>query len=76
MAGGNVPDFDGFVVAAAGDKLAVRRKSDGSDTARVAGQRRLAFKSASRAHQPDFHRLVIAAAGQLAILAPCNRHHR
>ena len=32
MAGGNVPDFDSFVVAAAGDKLAVRRKSDGTDT--------------------------------------------
>ena len=42
---------------------------------RVAGQRRLAFKSASRTHRPDFHRLIIAAAGQLAILAPCNRHH-
>ena len=36
MAGGNIPDFDGFVVAAAGDKLAVRRKSDGVDT--VIGQ--------------------------------------
>ena len=32
MAGGNVPDFDGLVVAAAGNKLAVRRKSDGDDT--------------------------------------------
>ena len=36
MASGNIPDFDGFVVAAAGDKLAVRRKSDGVDT--VIGQ--------------------------------------
>ena len=32
MTGGNVPDFDGLVFAAAGDKLAVRRKSDGVDT--------------------------------------------
>ena len=32
MAGGNVPDFDGLVAATAGDKLAVRRKSDGVDT--------------------------------------------
>ena len=31
MAGRNVPDFDSFVVATAGDKFAVRRKSDGSD---------------------------------------------
>ena len=36
MACGNVPDFDGFVVATTGDKLAVRRKSDGVDT--VIGQ--------------------------------------
>ena len=36
MAGGNVPDFDGLVVATAGNKLAVRRKSDGVDT--VIGQ--------------------------------------
>jgi hypothetical protein len=28
----NVPDFDGVVVAAASDKFAVRRKSDGVDT--------------------------------------------
>ena len=32
MASGNVPDFDGSVVAAASDKFAVRRKSDGVDT--------------------------------------------
>jgi len=31
MASGNVPDFDGAVVAAASDKFAVRRKSDGVD---------------------------------------------
>jgi len=31
MASGNVPDFDGAVVAAAGDKLVVRRKSNGVD---------------------------------------------
>ena len=31
MASGNVPDFDGLVVAAASDKCAVRRKSDGVD---------------------------------------------
>ena len=39
------------------------------------GQCRLALISASRAHRPDLHRLVNAAAGQLAILAPCNRRH-
>ena len=43
--------------------------------AQVADQRRLAFKSASRSHRPDLHRPVFAAAGQLAILAPCNRRH-
>jgi len=32
MASGNVPDFDGAVAAAAGDKLAVWRKNDGVDT--------------------------------------------
>ena len=32
MASGNVPDFDGAVVAAASDKFAVRRKSNGVDT--------------------------------------------
>ena len=32
MASGNVPDFDGSVVAAASDKFAVRRKSNGVDT--------------------------------------------
>ena len=32
MAGGNVPDFDGRVVAAASDKFAVGRKRDGVDT--------------------------------------------
>ena len=32
MASGNVPDFDGLVAAAAGDKLTVGRKSDGNDT--------------------------------------------
>ena len=32
MAGGNVPDFDGLVVAAAGDKFAVRRKRDAVDS--------------------------------------------
>jgi len=53
----------------------IEKKTGKNLLARVPGQRRLAFKSASRAHQPDFHRLVIAAAGQLAILAPCNRHH-
>ena len=31
MASGNVPDFDGAVVAAASDKFAVRRKSNGVD---------------------------------------------
>ena len=31
MASGNVPDFDGLVVAAASDKFAVRRKSNGVD---------------------------------------------
>jgi len=31
MAGGNVPDFDGAVPTAAGDKLVVRRKSNGVD---------------------------------------------
>ena len=31
MAGGNVPDFHGPVPTAAGDKLAVRRKSNGVD---------------------------------------------
>ena len=31
MASGNVPEFDGPIVAAAGDKFAVRRKSDGAD---------------------------------------------
>ena len=31
MASGNVPDFDGIVVAAAGDKFAVRRKRDRID---------------------------------------------
>ena len=31
MASGNVPDFDGAVVAAASDQFAVRRKSDGGD---------------------------------------------
>ena len=31
MASGNVPDFDGSVVAAASDKFAVRRKSNGVD---------------------------------------------
>ena len=31
MASGNVPDFDGVVVAAASDKFAVRRKSNGDD---------------------------------------------
>jgi len=30
------------------------------------------LKSASRAHRPDFLRFVSAAAGQLAILAPCH----
>ena len=32
MASGNVPDFDGAVVAAASDQFAVRRKSNGVDT--------------------------------------------
>ena len=32
MASGNVPDFDGAVVAAASDKCAVRRKSNGVGT--------------------------------------------
>jgi len=32
MASGNVPDFDGAVVAAASDKFVVRRKSNGVDT--------------------------------------------
>jgi len=32
MTSGNVPDFDGVVVAAASDKFAVRRKSNGVDT--------------------------------------------
>jgi len=32
MAGRNVPDFEGLVSAAAGDKLAVGRKNDGIDT--------------------------------------------
>ena len=32
MASGNVPDFDSAVVAAASDKFAVRRKSNGVDT--------------------------------------------
>jgi len=32
MASGNVPDFHGAVVAAASDKFAVRRKSNGVDT--------------------------------------------
>ena len=31
MASGNVPDFDGAVVATASDKFAVRRKSNGVD---------------------------------------------
>ena len=31
MASGNVPDFDGAVVATASDKFAVRRKSHGGD---------------------------------------------
>ena len=31
MASGNIPDFDGAVVAAASDKFAVRRKSNGVD---------------------------------------------
>ena len=31
LTSGNVPDFDGSVVAAASDKFAVRRKSDGVD---------------------------------------------
>ena len=31
MAGGNIPDFDGAVAAAASDKFAVRRKSNGED---------------------------------------------
>jgi len=31
MASGNVPDFNGLVVAAASDKFAVRRKSHGVD---------------------------------------------
>jgi len=31
LTSGNVPDFDGSVVAAASDKFAVRRKSDGAD---------------------------------------------
>ena len=31
MTSGNVPDWDGLVVAAAGEKLAVWRKSDGVD---------------------------------------------
>ena len=31
MASGNVPDFDGAVFAAASDKFAVRRKSNGVD---------------------------------------------
>ena len=32
IAGGNLPDCDGLLFAAAGDKLAVGRKSDGIDT--------------------------------------------
>jgi len=43
--------------------------------ARVPGQHRLALTSTSRVHEPDLHRLVIAAAGQLAILALCHRYH-
>ena len=48
MAGGNVPDFDGPVPTAAGDKLAVRRKNDGVDT--VIGQVSTRNTQAERKH--------------------------
>ena len=35
----------------------------------------ITLTSASRVHEPDLHRLVIAAAGQLAILALCHRYY-
>ncbi len=44
---------------------------DGRDNVRVPGQRRLAFKSASRAHCPDADCLIIAPGDQLgAVVVP------
>jgi len=43
--------------------------------ARVPGQRRLALKSARWVHDPDFHCLVNAAAGKLAVRVPRHRPH-
>jgi len=80
MAGGNVPDFDGAVVAAASDKFAVRRKSNGIDPVNenkqkprrvvATAQRRLTI---SRLRVPNLDDAVTTAARNLlSIGAP---HH-
>ena len=61
MASGNVPDFDGAVVAAASDKFAVRRKSNGIDPVNETNQhqRRVAMAGGN---VTDFDGRVVAAA--------------
>ena len=71
LTGGNVPDFDGSVVATTSDKFAVRRKSDGGDPVTETSQH-MKHTEREKDHQKKLTRPSArsASTGNLQVASP------
>jgi len=72
LTGGNVPDFDGSVVATASDKFAVRRKSHGVGDPVIETSQHMKHTGREEDHQKKLTRLSArsASTGNLQIASP------